>query len=178
LAKKDKVADDWTAGANEFQMKDAATENERRPTVCQNVQQLGRTSANGGDQEGTTGPRMTVPDHVVHETPSQRRRSQPVRVDATSERLREHLQRGRSNKAGTPDEPQRWAQTEGVAAGKLAARTTSLSYHIIIINTVQPTNQPNLLFQKQLHNTGRDKETVTDCLKMHVNKTHHNLSPF
>ena len=70
--KRHKVADDWTAGANEFQMKDAATGNERRPTVCQNVQQLGCMSANGGDQEGTTGPRMTVPDHVVHETPSQR----------------------------------------------------------------------------------------------------------
>jgi len=40
--KTDKVAEDWTAGGNEFQMTDAATGNERRPTtVCRNVQQLG-----------------------------------------------------------------------------------------------------------------------------------------
>jgi len=46
LAKKtDKVAEDWTAGGNEFQMTDAATGNERRPmvvrrySVCRNVQQ-------------------------------------------------------------------------------------------------------------------------------------------
>jgi len=31
--KTDKVAEDWTAGGNEFQVTDAATGNERRPTV-------------------------------------------------------------------------------------------------------------------------------------------------
>ena len=31
--KTEKVAEDWTAGGNEFQMTDAATGNERRPTV-------------------------------------------------------------------------------------------------------------------------------------------------
>jgi len=31
--KTDKVAEDWTAEGNEFQMTDAATGNERRPTV-------------------------------------------------------------------------------------------------------------------------------------------------
>ena len=33
MAKTDKVAEDWTAGGNEFQMTDAATGNERWPTV-------------------------------------------------------------------------------------------------------------------------------------------------
>jgi len=31
--KTDKVAEDWTAGGNEFKITDAATGNERRPTV-------------------------------------------------------------------------------------------------------------------------------------------------
>ena len=33
LAKTDKIAEDWTAGGNKFQITDAATGNERRPTV-------------------------------------------------------------------------------------------------------------------------------------------------
>jgi len=33
VKKTDKVAEDWSAGDNEFQMMDAATGNERRPTV-------------------------------------------------------------------------------------------------------------------------------------------------
>ena len=33
MAKTNKVAEDWTAGGNEFQVTDAATGNERQPTV-------------------------------------------------------------------------------------------------------------------------------------------------
>ena len=44
-------------------------------------------SADGDNQEGRrhepADPGMTVPDHVVHEAPSQRLWSQPVQVDAT-----------------------------------------------------------------------------------------------
>ena len=36
LAKTDKVAEDWTAGGNEFQITYEATGNERRPTVPPN----------------------------------------------------------------------------------------------------------------------------------------------
>ena len=45
-----------------------------------------------------------------------------TRSGRRNEGLREHLRCGRSGEAGTPDEPQRRAQTEGVAAGKLADR--------------------------------------------------------
>jgi len=52
-------------------------------------------SADCDDQEGRrhepADPGMTAPDHVVHETPSQRLWSQSVQADAASEGLREHL---------------------------------------------------------------------------------------
>ena len=84
LAKKtDKVAEDWTAGGNEFQITDAATGNQRRPTVVIKTVYMPeratvgmQMSADSGDQEGRrhepADPGMAVPDHVVHETPSQR----------------------------------------------------------------------------------------------------------
>ena len=52
-------------------------------------------STDGDNQEGRrhepADPGMTVPDHVAHETPSQRLLSQLVQADAASEGLREHL---------------------------------------------------------------------------------------
>jgi len=103
-------------------------------------------SADGGEQEGRrhepADPGMAVPDHVVHETPSQQLWSQPVQADATSEALRQHLWWGRSGEAGTPDEPLRWAQTEGVAAGKLADRP-GWSYHSRVLSewATPPANE-------------------------------------